>query len=98
MFKNASSSPVHICVAGEAPGSENRIGPGETREVRVAIPADAERTWRIRFVAYRNGQVIATGDWNYDPSSPSRYPVVTFPEDRNPARALGKLLVTTGLR
>jgi len=97
VFKNASSDPVHLCVAGEAFGPENRIGPGETRRVRVTIPADAERSGRIKFVAGRNGQVIATGMWDYDPSAPSRYPVVTFPDEDNPF-AKGKLVVTTGLR
>ncbi len=97
VFKNASSDPVHICLAGEDFGPENRVGPGETRRVRVAIPADAERTGRIKFVAGRNGQVIATGMWDYDPSAPSRYPVVTFPDEDNPF-AKGKLVVTTGLR
>ena len=97
VFKNASSDPVHICVAGEAFSPGNRIGPGETRTVRVTIPADAERTGRVRFVAGRNGQVLATGMWDYDPSFPSRYPVVTFPDESNPF-ARGKLVVTTGLR
>jgi hypothetical protein len=97
VFKNASSDPVHICLAGEDFGPENRIGPGETRRVRVTIPADAERSGRIKFVAGRNGQVIATGMWDYDPSAPSRYPVVTFPDEDNPF-AKGKLVVTTGLR
>ncbi|MFQ3581325.1 MAG: hypothetical protein SNJ49_05395 [Chloracidobacterium sp.] len=95
VFRNASSLPVHLCLAGTAFSPENRVAPGETRTVRVPLPSSGGR---LRFVAGRNGQVIATGDWYYDPDAPSRYPVVTFPDDNNPHQTLGKLLITTGLK
>jgi hypothetical protein len=45
---------------------------------------------RIKFIAGRGGQVLATKIWNGDPSDTNRFPHVFFDAD-------GQLLVTTGL-
>lgn len=86
IFENRSSENVHIFVDGETFGPENRITPGGRSEVAVRMPPDG----RIKFIAGRNGQVIATKIWNGDPSDTKRYPRVVF-DGKN-------LLVTTGLR
>ncbi|MBK9215393.1 MAG: hypothetical protein IPM59_07295 [Chloracidobacterium sp.] len=86
VFQNMSSEPAHIFVEGETFGPGNKIPPGGRREVRIKIPA----TGRVKFVVGRSGQVIATRNWEGDPSDPSRYPVVKF-DGR-------QLLITTGLR
>jgi hypothetical protein len=90
VFENRSSQNAHIFVDGrDSFGPQNRLTPGQKRTVSVELSADG----RLKFVAGRNGQVLARGTWNGDPSDLSRYPVVRFAEDGSPA-----LLVTTGLR
>ncbi|MBI4537662.1 MAG: hypothetical protein HY712_06870 [candidate division NC10 bacterium] len=87
---NRSRENVHICLEGESFGPENRIAPGETRSVRVAIPQGG----RITFKAGRDGSTLASKTWQGDPGSPNRVPVVIF-DDSNPS---DKLIVSTGLR
>ncbi len=87
IFENKSSDAVHIFVQGQTFGPDNKLAPGETRRVNVRMTADG----RIKFIAGRNGQVLATRIWDGDPSDTNRFPRVTF-------NAGGQLLVTTGLR
>ena len=86
IFENRSSEAAHIFVEGETFGPGNKIPPGGRREVRMKMPA----TGRVKFVAGRSGQVIATKNWDGDPGDLSRYPAVKF-DGR-------QLLITTGLR
>ncbi len=86
VFENRSNENVHIFAEGDNFGPHNRFAPGERREVRISAGAAGF----IRFSAGRNGQVISTARWEYDPESTSRYPKVVFDGI--------KLLVTTGLR
>jgi tetratricopeptide (TPR) repeat protein len=87
IFENKSSDAVHIFVQGQTFGPDNKLAPGETRRVNVRMTPDG----RIKFVAGRNGQVLATRIWDGDPSDTNRFPRVTF-------NASGQLLVVTGLR
>jgi hypothetical protein len=86
IFQNMSSEAAHIFVEGETFGPGNKIPAGGRREVRIKVPA----TGRVKFIAGRSGQVIATRNWDGDPSDTSRYPNVKF-DGR-------QLLITTGLR
>lgn len=86
VFENRSTEAAHIFVEGETFGPGNKIAAGGRREVRVKVPAAG----RVKFIVGRSGQVIATRNWDGDPSDPSRYPIVKF-DGR-------QLLVTTGLR
>lgn len=87
IFENKSSDAVHIFVDGQTFGSDNKLAAGETRRVNVRMTADG----RIKFIAGRNGQVLATKIWNGDPSDTNRFPRVTFD-------ARGQFLVVTGLK
>ena len=90
VFENRGTQNVHIFVDGRDNfGPQNRLTPGQKRTVSVELSADG----RLKFVAGRNGQVLARSSWDGDPSDLSRYPVVRFAEDGSPA-----LLVTTGLK
>lgn len=86
VFQNQSNENVHIFTEGETFGPNNRLTPGETRRVSLRMTPDG----RIKFIAGRGGQVLATKVWNGDPSDTSRYPKVIFSGNQ--------LLVTTGLR
>ncbi|MEQ1606098.1 MAG: tetratricopeptide repeat protein [Pyrinomonadaceae bacterium] len=86
IFENRSGEAVHIFAEGLNFGPENKLAPGEKREVRVLMTA----TGRIKFISGRSGQVIATKFWDGDPEALSRYPRVIFDGSQ--------LLITTGLR
>ncbi|MFT3745943.1 MAG: tetratricopeptide repeat protein [Pyrinomonadaceae bacterium] len=86
IFENRSTEPVHIFTEGQSFGPENKLSPGDRREVRVLMTA----TGRIKFISGRNGNVIATKFWDGDPDSLNRYPRVIFDGS--------VLLITTGLR
>lgn len=86
IFENRSNENVHIFAEGDSFGPHNRLVPGEKREVRISAGAAGF----IKFSAGRNGQVISTARWEYDPEVTSRYPKVVFDGSR--------LLVTTGLK
>lgn len=90
ILENRSNQNVHIIVEGrDTFGPQNRLTPGQKRTISVEVPASG----KLRFVAGRNGQVLASGNWAGDPSDLSRYPVVRFTEDGG-----ARLLVTTGLK
>lgn len=82
----SSSENVHIFAEGDSFGPHNQIAPGEKREVRITVKGAGF----IRFSAGRNGQVLATARWEYDPDAVQRYPRAVFDGT--------KLLVTTGLK
>lgn len=86
VFENRSGENTHIFVEGESFGPQNRLAPGEKREVRLKMPPGG----RIKFYAGRNGQVLTTRYWDGDPDDTSRYPRIVFDGSR--------LIVTTGLR
>lgn len=86
IFENRSAEAVHIFAEGLSFGPDNKLAPGEKREVRVLLTA----TGRIKFISGRNGQVIATRFWDTDPDDLSRFPRVIFDGSQ--------LLITTGLR
>ncbi len=90
-FKNSSGNQnIHIFVEGQDSfGPHNRITPGATIKVNIKAPSQGGF---IKFAAGRNGQVLATCRWEYDPDTISgRMPVVTFNEPN-------RLSCTTGLR
>jgi hypothetical protein len=86
IFENRSSENVHIFQEGESFSPNNRLAPGEKREVRVRMTADG----RIKFIAGRNGQVLTTKFWTGDPDDMNRFPRVIFDGT--------SLIITTGLR
>jgi hypothetical protein len=85
--QNNSTIPTHIFIEGESFAPSNKLAPGETRQVKIKLPADG----RVKFYAGRNGQVITSKFWNGDPDHLDRYPKVMFTADNT-------LLITTGLR
>lgn len=90
---NRSKQDAHIFAEGESFGPGNRFGPGEkNRPVNVKVPSNN----KITFHAGRNGQVIASKAWYYDPAQPGRFPDVIF-DDSKP-KGYDKLGITTGLR
>lgn len=90
---NRSKKAAHIFTDGETFGPGNRFAPGEkNREVNVKVPSNN----KITFHAGRDGQVIASKSWYYDPAQPGRFPHVIF-NDSMP-KGYDKLIITTGLR
>lgn len=87
---NKSKQDAHIFAEGETFGQSNRFGPGQYRKVNVKVPSNN----KITFHAGRNGQIIASQSWYYDPAHPKRIPVVIFDE----SNVFGKLIIETGLR
>ncbi len=89
-FTNRSHENIHIFVEGQDNfGPHNRITPNERKTVNINVPS---RVGFIKFVAGRNGQVLASCRWEYDPDTISgRIPVITFSEPN-------KLSCVTGLR
>jgi hypothetical protein len=89
-FVNSSPQNIHIFVEGQDTfGSHNRITPNERKRVNIKAPAQAGF---IKFNAGRNGQVLASCRWEYDPDNISgRIPVVTFSEPN-------KLSCVSGMR
>ena len=92
---NRSKERAHIFPEGETFGPGNRFEPGENKPVKVKVPSNNKIT-KITFVAGRNGQIIATKSWDYDPAHPNRIPVVTFDESK--PKGYDKLTISTGLR
>ena len=87
---NRSKQNAHIFPEGEIFGQGNRFEPGGKKKVRVKVPSNN----KITFHAGRNGQIIASQSWYYDPAHPDSIPVVIFDES-NP---YGKLVIMKGLR
>ena len=87
---NRSKQNAHIFPEGEIFGPGNRFEPGGKKKVKVKVPSNN----KITFHAGRNGQVIASKAWYYDPAHPDSIPVVIFDES-NP---YGKLVIEKGLR
>ncbi len=90
-FKNSSGNQnIHIFAEGQDSfGPHNRITPGATIKVNIKAPSHGGF---IKFAAGRNGQVLATCKWEYDPNTISgRMPVVTFHEPN-------RLSCVTGIR
>lgn len=88
---NKSKENVHIFTDGETFGPGNRFEPSKNpKKVKVKVPSNN----KITFHAGRNGTVIASKAWYYDPDHPNSIPVVIFDEN-NP---YGKLVIMKGLR
>lgn len=89
-LKNSSNQNVHIFVEEQDTfGQHNRISPNEIKKVNIKRPSQGGF---IKFIAGRNGQILATCRWEYDPDTISgRVPVVTFNEPN-------MLSCVTGLR
>ena len=83
---NKSKENAHIFADGETFGPGNRFEPGNKKRVRVNVPSNN----KITFYAGRNGQIIASKAWYYDPSHPNRIPVVIFDES-NPYNKLSSM-------
>jgi hypothetical protein len=86
-LENKSTENVHIFAEGETFGAQNRLAPGETRQVAVKMAANGA----VKFTVGRNGTVLGTKTWFGDPDSPNRVPRVVF-------TAEGSLLIMTSLR
>jgi hypothetical protein len=87
---NRSKGNVHIFTDGETFGPANRFESGGMKRVNVRVPSNN----KITFHAGRNGQVIASKTWHYDPHHPNSIPVIVFDES-NP---YDKLIIMKGLR
>ncbi|MCX8031665.1 MAG: hypothetical protein N3A59_08840, partial [Thermodesulfovibrionales bacterium] len=89
-FVNNSTQNVHIFVDGQDTfGPHNRVIPNERKKINIKAPSQGGF---IKFNAGRNGQVLATCRWEYDPNAISgRMPIVTFNEPN-------RLSCLTGLR
>lgn len=87
---NRSKGNVHIFTDGETFGPGNRFESGNMKRVNVRVPSNN----KITFYAGRNGQIIASKSWYYDPNNPNSIPVVIFDES-NP---YDKLVIMKGLR
>ncbi len=86
VFENRSNEAVHILGEEGMFAPENKLAPGERREVQLKMTP----TGKMQFIAGRNGQVIAQKYWNGDPKNMRAYPRVVFD-----GRALQ---ITTGSR
>lgn len=89
-IRNRSKGNVHIFTDGETFGPGNRFESGNMKRVNVRVPSNN----KITFYAGRNGQIIASKVWYYDPSHPDSIPVVIFDES-NP---YDKLSIMKGVR
>lgn len=74
IYINQTKEIAHIFTEGETFASNNRLAPGEKRNVQVKPLKDG----RIKFYAGRNGKVIASKYWPGTGGDPSRYPMVKF--------------------
>ncbi|HEY0375909.1 MAG TPA: hypothetical protein VGC87_03035 [Pyrinomonadaceae bacterium] len=86
IFENRSTESVNVYAAGELFGPNNRLAPGQRREMLVRVPPDG----RVTFYAVRDGWVLAVAVWDGSPEHTDRFPVVTF-------MGPGRLVVMTAL-
>jgi hypothetical protein len=74
IYINQTKEIAHIFTDGETFASNNRLAPGEKRNVQVKPLKDG----RIKFYAGRNGKVIDSKYWPGTGGDSSRYPMVRF--------------------
>ncbi|MFN3479964.1 MAG: hypothetical protein ACK415_06220 [Thermodesulfovibrionales bacterium] len=81
-FINNSRETVHIFVEGDSFGPYNRVAPNERKKSNIKVPDKvSDKGGFIKFIVVRNGQVLASCRWEYDPDTISRrIPVVKFME------------------